>query len=310
MAINKKGSFSVEGFRVIRKNPDGSTPTATRMLGFGAPVDLSSLSGSSYAADLTIKIDQAEQTKSVDFSAAATKTAVTVDEAVTAINAAAFTDITASKDAGTGRLKLVSAASGAVYGQVYGDLAKLLDFGDSIAKGGNGLKFVKCFDNTSEITLPLNVEDKTENGIESGDGTRREIVTEAKLKGMNPTATLDDTDYELLSVIQGGNFDETTSTYEVPTSDSKPPVFYVEVFNYLYDSGSNVKESWKYVEMTKLHSCTGIQGDITKSSASWNQLPLNLTATEYTDPDGKKWQAWTPRNLTKSEFEALHVETT
>src|SRR5574344_2708809 len=113
MVYNRRSRFAAKSFRLMRNNPDGTNPTASNMLGFSGTADLSGVLTTN-AANLTVKIDNGTaETKSVDFTAVVSKSAVTIAEAVTALNTAAFTSLTFSsgtdKD-GNARLKCVSAA--------------------------------------------------------------------------------------------------------------------------------------------------------------------------------------------------------
>jgi hypothetical protein len=137
-------------------------PTADRLLGFTGTIDITSVLGAQNSAVLAVKIDrQAWQEKTVNFSAA-TPAALTVDAAVSVLNAAGFTGVIFEKDPGTGRLNM-KASSVVTFPitwieagkertilmyktetQIYGDLAGALDFGQCRQNGGKdttGWKF-------------------------------------------------------------------------------------------------------------------------------------------------------------------------
>ena len=169
--INGKARFATEGFRVKRLNPDGTVPTASRFLGFLGTVDLSAVL-TTHAADMSVKIDNAAADENtVDFTAALDETAVTVAEAVTALTAAGFTGITWSVDATTGRLMGASASGSEV--EVTGPLAAALDFGQGVEHGGNGLEFLRSFnDDTMSIGETKNKKDKEEIDQEGAKGRK------------------------------------------------------------------------------------------------------------------------------------------
>ena len=105
VVINKKSRFATEGFRVQRHNADGTIARPQRFIGFANTADLASVLTDG-RAHLIIKIDtEPAMGRSVDFSGAANQSRVTVGEAVTALNAAGFTDVEFSVDERTGRLK-------------------------------------------------------------------------------------------------------------------------------------------------------------------------------------------------------------
>ena len=191
--VNQKARFATEGFRVKRSNPDGTVPTATRFVGFANTADLSAVLADNTAV-LKIKIDNGvEESKTVDLTAAADKTAVTVDEAKAALTTAGFTGITWSKEEGTGRLMGTHATGKEI--AVTGPLAAALDFGQGIAHGGNGLEFIKVFnDRTMSIGMTKNKKDKEEIDQEGAKGgiTRRPIS--ATLLGQTLAIAMKDKD--------------------------------------------------------------------------------------------------------------------
>ena len=137
-----------------------------------------------HTAGLTIKIDNGTaQTKTVDLTDAEDKNAVTV-KAVDALTAAAFTGITWSKEEGTGRLMGTSGTGTEI--AVTGPLAAALDFGQGIAHGGNGLEFLKVFnDRTMSIGMTKNKKDKEEIDQEGAKGGITRMLISAKLLGQH-----------------------------------------------------------------------------------------------------------------------------
>jgi hypothetical protein len=105
VVINRKERFACEGIRFQRHNPDGTIATPQRFLGFANTADLSKVLTNGKAG-ITMKADHKQaETKTVDFSAVNDASAVTVQEAVTALNAAGFTNAEFAVDEKTGRIK-------------------------------------------------------------------------------------------------------------------------------------------------------------------------------------------------------------
>lgn len=309
--VNKKARFATEGFRVKRSNPDGTVPTATRFVGFANTVDLSDvLDDITDAAELTIKIDNGTaEKKTVDLSDAVDKTAVTVAEAVTALNTAAFTGVTFSKEEGTGRLMGTHSTGTEV--AVTGPLAAALDFGQGIAHGGNGLEFIKGFDDrTMSIGMTKNKKDKEEIDQEGAKGGITRMLISAKLLGQTLAIAMKDKDYELLELIQGGSFNRTSGRYTPPPSTRlESPLFFIDVFSPIYGEGENKMENMSGYEQLRFLSCTGMEGDVPVEAKAWANYSFDVEASEYTDKDGKKEPAWWEQSMTVETFEGMNVET-
>lgn len=309
--VNKKARFATEGFRVKRSNPDGTVPTATRFVGFANTADLSAvLDETLFTADLTIKIDNGTaEKKTVDLSAAVDKAAVTVDEAKTALTAATFTGITWSKEEGTGRLMGTHATGKEI--AVTGPLAAALDFGQGIAHGGNGLEFIKGFeDRTMSIGMTKNKKDKEEIDQEGAKGGITRMLISAKLLGQTLAIAMKDKDYEMLELIQGGTFDRTSGRYTPPPSTRlESPLFFIDVFSPIYGEGENKMENMSGYEQLRFLSCTGMEGDVPVEAKAWANYAYDVEASEYTDKDGKKEPAWWEQSMTVETFEGMYVET-
>lgn len=309
--VNQKARFATEGFRVKRSNPDGTVPTASRFVGFANTADLSDvLDDTLDTADLTIKIDNGTaEKKTVDLSAADDKTAVTVDEAVTALTAATFTGITWSKEAGTGRLMGTHATGKEI--AVTGPLAAALDFGQGIAHGGNGLEFIKGFnDRTMSIGMTKNKKDKEEIDQEGAKGGITRMLISAKLLGQTLAIAMKDKDYEMLELIQGGTFDRTSGRYTPPPSTRlESPLFFIDVFSPIYGEGENKMENMSGYEQLRFLSCTGMEGDVPVEAKAWANYAYDVEASEYTNEEGKKEPAWWEQSMDVATFEGMYVET-
>lgn len=309
--VNKKARFATEGFRVKRSNPDGTVPTASRFVGFANTADLSAvLDVLDDTAKLTIKIDNGtEEEKTVNLSAAVDKTAVTVDEAKTALTAAAFTGITWSEEEGTGRLMGTHSTGKEI--AVTGPLAAALDFGQGIAHGGNGLEFIKVFnDRTMSIGMTKNKKDKEEIDQEGAKGGITRMLISAKLLGQTLAIAMKDKDYEMLELIQGGTFDRSSGRYTPPPSTRlESPLFFIDVFSPIYGEGENKMENMSGYEQLRFLSCTGMEGDVPVEAKAWANYSYDVEASEYTNEEGKKEPAWWEQSMTVETFEGMHVET-
>lgn len=312
--INKKTEFGPEGFLIARNNPDGTPISPDRVLGFYNNVDLSGYSQPD--AYLGVKIDNnTEQYQEVDWTGAASYTAVTVQEMVDAINAAGFTDITASIDSATSRLLITYTGSGtATFLQVFSmdthpDFAADLDFGQGQTFGGKGAVYYEAFDNARSIGLPKNIKDVEEIENESGDGTLITVIIPAIIKGYNPVITCTDNDYEIKQLIQAGTWDSDTSTYTPPlSSQTKRPIFSVILFSPIYNKGSNQREDEEGYLMKRINSITGYETDETFETKTLKETAYNCKATEYENQNDVKQPYYTDQNLSPEEFDDLHVE--
>lgn len=300
---------ATDGFRIQRNNPDGTRPTASRFLGFTGTCDLTAVLTAD-KANMTIKIDGVSQTKEVDFTAAADITKVTVAEAFAALNTAAFSTpaITFSLDTATQRLKGTCATG--TYVQVTGALAAALDFGQGIAEAGNGLEIIKVFDDrVASIALAKNIVAAQEITQEGSKGTIDTVNIGQKLKGINPVMNINDEDYALLELIEGGTFDRTACTYVPPLNDKQTqPTFWIEIFSPMVGKGSSKFSDSSCEEMLTIPSAMGSEGDVGIEAKAFAKYVYNITATGYTDESGVKHPAYNKKQLTKSAFLVMDVE--
>lgn len=311
MVYNRRSRFAAKSFRLMRNNPDGTNPSITNMLGFSGTANLSGVLTTN-AANLTVKIDNGTaETKSVDFTAAVSKTAVTIAEAVTALNTASFTSLTFSsgtdKD-GNARLKCVSAAG--TYVQVTGELAAALGFGQGIEFGGNGLEMFHFTDGDGlvSITMPKDTVDKQQIDVESSTGTVRRMNIGAKLLGVSPVISVYKDDYGVLEAIEGGTWDRTADTYTPPlATETTHPSLMMEVYAPLVNKdNANLGDEDSY-ELTTLHNCQGMEGDEDFANKDWKTVTYNITASEYTDSTGVAHPAYDKKRISKTAYQALDI---
>jgi hypothetical protein len=310
--INKKLEFSIEGLLLRRSNPDGTPTTPSRILGFSGTVDLSGFGGTT--AELVIKTDTVEETKTIDWTAAVDPAAVTVAEMFGFINTAAFTDITASADSTTGRLLIIySGAESPNFLQVYDGVdlgfAAALDFAQGQTYGGPGVKIVNAYDNVKTVARPKNIKDKQEVETEAGDGTYSSVIIEAITKGEDPVLTFNDSDFNIKQLIMGGVYDEVANSYRPPTTkQTNKPLFVLDIFVTAYDKGANQQEDINAYNWTTLFQCTGNEGDKTNDTKTWADFIFNLSSSEYTDEAGVLQSYMEERNIPREDYNALDVK--
>jgi hypothetical protein len=312
MAIDKQelGDFSIQGARLQRLNPDGTQPLPSNTLSGVGPFDLSGLTAS--AGDLTIKIDNGTpETNSVDFAGAVDINAVTPAEAVTALTAASFTDITFSATSDD-RVKIAYSGAGTPSKmQVYDELVGYMDIGKSGISGLSvlGTQILKAFTSTVSLARAKNIKAGEEIELEAGDGSLYTVITDDIMKGENPVLNLAKNDFEMKELIQGGSFDATNVVYTPPTTDqTEQPRFSMETFVPEYQKGTNKRSDLVGYLKTTHYSCVGIEGDISNEAKAWAQFAYNLKSTEWTDLTGAKKAAYDETKLTTAEFDALNVE--
>lgn len=304
---NRRTAYATKAVAVMRNNPDGTNPTASRFIGFYGTADLSAVL-TTHEADLSIKIDDGDlETISVDFSGAVSESAVTVAEAVTALTAAAFTGITWSSDTTTGRLKGVS--SSGTFVQVIGDLAAALDFGQGIDFPNNGLEIYTAESKTGlvDCTMPPDIQDKQTNDVTGSEGNIRRMNVPAKLLGVSPVLSIYQYDKGMRACIEGGTYNRTTGAYTPPLSDADAPTFCVIKYDGLYNADNVNLPDNDSVNVTTVHSCTGLQGEDTDTNG-WKVKTYNLVASEYTDASDVRHPAYEEAPISKAAFLALGID--
>jgi hypothetical protein len=312
--INKKSAFGPEGFLISRNNPDGTPPSGSRVLGFYGTVNLSAYATN--RAVLGVKINHnTEQYATIDWTAAAVKSAVTVQEIVNAINAAGFSDITASVDTATSRLLVYYSGAGICnFLQVFSidddpTIAAELDFGQGQTFGGEGLIYYEAFDNTRTMNLAKRIKDAENIENEAGDGTFIEVTVGAIMKGYNPVITIKDDDYEIKHLIQGGTWTPSESKYKPPlTSQTEKPTFSIIFFSPLFDKGTHERENMAAYLRKDIYSMTGYEGDVTYETKTLQEIIYNCIASEWRNENGVTEEFYQDEVLTKDEFKALNVE--
>ena len=298
---NARYHFGFEFLRISAANPDLTPPSPSRIVGGIGPFDFSSAAVPA-TVELFIKIDGAlDSVVAIDLAvpAPASIAAVTVAELFAAINAASYTDITASKDSVTNRLKIVSASGS--YLQVYGEAAETADIGQ-----GLGVKFLKS--DTMESSAET-ITNKEEEQITQTDAKGRdtEIITDGYRKGLTQVWTDTAGDYLIRALIEGGIIDSVTGEYTVPDSSSVKKYFYAELFWARYAEGSNLERNRVGYVQQKIFLAKATFGD-RSAGRDWIKWVYNITAPTYKDENGAVQPDSKELPLTVEEYEALDVE--
>lgn len=304
LRTNAKYAFGLEFARFMPLNADLTTPTTTSMLGGIGPFDFSGAT-STAAVPLTIKIDNGTaETVNIDVSTgvgSVDESAVTVAELFAAINAETPTDMTASADVTTGRIKLAYSGAGSPdYIQVYGEAALISEFGQ-----GYGLKFIKS-DTLKSIGDSPTMKDVETFTTTDSNGLDTEVMSDGYRKGFTATIVDSAEDWELLALIEGGTYDSANGTYDVPTSETTKPYFYIEAYYSQYSKGTNKEaDITSYVKKT-FRTCSGVVGDKTheRGFADGN---YTITGTSYKDASGNIYGDTQLEQLTVEEYEALDL---
>lgn len=276
--------FSVEGARFQRNNPDGSLATPTRTVGGIGPFNLSGLTANT--GNIKFIIDNGSEIDlDIDFTAAASQSAVTVDEVVTAAALAITSEpVVFSKEVSTGRLQIASTGSGETYMQTYGELVGYFGIGNAASGSTLGTKFKSFFDSVTGLARAKNLKEGEEVEAEAGDGTLWTVKTSDILKGENVTFTLQKDDKEFKELVLGGTYNSTNFSYKYPnTSQTIQPTFYMEAYIPEYDKGYQDRANIEGYNQIKWLNCVASEGDISNDPKSWAPVPYNIKALEYND---------------------------
>ena len=298
-------AFGLVFTRIMPLNDDLTIPTTIRILGGSGPFDYSG-EALPAAIPLITKIDNgAAETVNVDLSGVVDITAVTVTELYTAINLASPTDITASEDGTTSRIKFAyDATEDPGYVQVYGACALVAMVGQ-----GLGAKFVKSDTWTSQSDTPILKDEETFTTTDAA-GIDTEVLSDGYRKGL--TATIVDTaeDWELKQMLEGGHYDDGNVSgiidYDTPTSEDSKVYFFMESFYTQYTKGTNkVADLVGYVKLL-IRTAKGSVGD-SSHERDFGDGNYTITATSYKDENGVLYGDANSRQLTKTEYADLDV---
>lgn len=301
--IDAEKDFGVCDILVYPLNDDNSQPSPTNIVGGVGPFDFSGAADPA-AVEFKSKIDGgAVETDTLDFVTppVADINNVTVDEVVAAITAAAPTDLTASKDGTTGRLKIAYSGAGSpIRVQVWGEGPETALIGQ-----GKGMRIAYMDTQQSITDSPTNKDDETFT-ITTSKGKDTDVKASGYRKGVSGVITDTAGDYLFRSIIEGGTYDETNEEYEAPTSEQEKIVFAIEAYSPRYQSGANDEVNiYKYLK-TIVYNCTGTFGDRTKERGFTTWI-YNYSATSWRDSNGDLKGDSKETKLTPSEYEALNL---
>jgi len=312
--------FATTGFVIRRTNPGGRIASAERLLGFAGVVDLAgAVDADTKKGTVRLKRNTQEWFDvELDFSPVASIIEATVQETVTVFNTAlalaAVSDIAASVDADTSRLKL-ALTSAVPYPdlQIKSKLAGALNFGGCRLNEGLGSYWKKYINDEVKSIAPA--VDRTENENIDSEGALG-TITRITIKGhRNGTALVITTkflDQELKQMVEGGKFYPSDGIhpagYEPPLSDDQStPNCTVITFSPMYDKGqSNAGQEIAYKSDT-YYACLGTVGDVSSDSKAIADHTYNLTANEYKDENGTRHAPPKEGLYTPAQWEALNV---
>lgn len=311
---DKRTGFSNGGFRGRRVNPDGSYPSVERQLGFVGTVDLSAIEATAKLAYRYNGVGDFTEVV-IDLTAAGeAPAATTVAEVVTALNlvvgfsGALLAEADTGTGTGTGRLLIKNAVAmvDKTYLELKGDVAIALGFGKYGEATAMGTAFVECYTRSAGFTFGKNVKDGEEIEQESSRGGIDTMVIDAVHRGINPTIGVNEELYELKQMLQGGTWDETTSTYTPPTSDiATAPLCAFEFFIPKFEHGSSHRGDAVSHKVYDVKRLSGREVDVDSSVKTWLTYSFETKATEYVDIDGTLKPAYVERELTVTEAIAM-----
>lgn len=272
-------SYGLSRTRLRALNDDLTRAEASNMIGGAGPFDFSSLSDTITAIPIFLKEnDDTVVSETFDLTAAAAHlTAVTVDECVTALTAAAISGWTFSKDT-TGRIKCVCGTENADV-QLYGVGARLMMFGQ-----GKGLKWIKS-DTVQTFNNTPTLKEDTTNTVTDANGKDTEVIISGYSKGW--TGTLVDTaeDFEMIELVESGVLSSDGTSYTSPISTTEKVSFEIESYNPRYGAGTNNEDQIVDWEKKVYRTVKGSMGDHAKA-AGFVTINYNLVGVNYRTVDG------------------------
>jgi hypothetical protein len=284
--------YSIQLVKVARQNMDGSFPAPADwtdhngdthlggIVGGAGPFNLTALLTAN-KAKLKVRLNGVSEERDVDFTSAADKGAVTVDDVVTAINAAGFTtnNILASKLT-SGYLKIVSEKVGV---QEFEDFEIIAA---SDAKGLHKALGIDCEWIAAKDAKSVKFEPETETGDsvsqESGRGTVCTVKEPDVVKDVKITFEDAEENPRMEVIIAGYDYDETTGRSFPPALGAAAPVFSIKSFAKLFSGGTSQKTGQSAMKMVAYPNCTGIIGGGEASAGSFSAPSFSATGTDNT----------------------------
>jgi len=296
-----------------RQNPGGKSPHLQGyLLGFAGTINiLDAIDPSTKTGQIKIKVGNgAVQVQTVNFSTA-NPAELTPSAAVTALEAAGFTDCEFSIDAETNRLKL--APDSGKWIQIYGDLAAALNFGNCRNGEGKGCYLWPSFNGdlkTVAETEEWSEDKKIEN--DSPFGNKVSYTVPGKRGGTKLVITDRLASTEAKQMINGGIWlsgdANTPETYEPPVaSGDKTRRVDVFTFSKVFEKNDNTEGDEKFVRERAYIGGVGHMNR-TGGSGSWSDGEYSLTFGTYIGDDGKEHASPKESNYTQSQWEALNLD--
>ena len=292
--------YGLKEIRVRALNADYSQVTVDSIIGGTGTFDFSGETAT--AVPMYVKIDSTEYSFDVDISAASDTSAVTAAEVVTALTTAFTTEsvaLTAEVDSTSGRVVL-SATGTPDDVQVYGSMAELIEIGQ-----GFGTQYIYSDTIVNLDTSPMrkDSEDKT---VTNANGFDETIKTEGYYKSEDGTIVDTATDWYMKSFFEGTKVADDGSISSAVSSTVRP-FFTVEAFYGKYKKGESYESDYVGVRYEKYYKCKGLTGDKSRSADIANSN-YTFNAQTYTDSDNTEHSAWTYKDLTVEEYEAMNVK--
>jgi len=289
-------------------NDDLTIPIPTRVIAGAGPFDFSGYATPA-AIPLSIRLDtDPVETLNIDLSGVGDINAVTAAEVRDAINAAAFTEITASLEAVTNRLQLAyTGTENPRFIQVYGDCAPYAMFGQGF---GQRMILSDTMKSIAETPNKKEAEDITDM---DANGREPTVTTDSYRKGCKIVAIDTADDPQIRALIDGGTLDDTPpdtlfdQTYNEPTSETTKVYFYMMAFHYQYGEGTNKEGQIENYVMKLYRSCVGDSGEITHERPFANRT-YNISATSYTDENSVLFGDLQTGTISVVNYEALDLE--
>lgn len=301
LRLNANYDFGLPFVMFLQLNADLTLATPDRIVGGIGPFDFSGVANIA-AVPFTTKIDaETELTVNLDLSGAVDPAAVTVTELFNAINTAAPVDIVASMDANNRLFVEYNGTENPEFLQVYGAAALLGQIGQ-----GLGVKFIKSDTIRTFTDTPIQKDEETIPTTDA-QGLDTEILTDGYRKGISVViADTVGSDWEMKQLIEGGVYDETAGTYEVPTSEDNKVYFSMYAFFAQYTRGTNKEgEQIGYIRAF-YKSCKGVVGDGTHER-NWSDGNFTVTGTSYKDESDVISGDTIFLEYTVEEYDALDV---
>lgn len=309
LAVDARREGPVVFARIRPNNPDAGIPLVTRTVGGIGPFDFSDAVNPA-AVTIQIKTDNGSWINdTVDLDDEAINiAAVTVAQLFAAINASSVTNLTASSETGTGRIKLALTTPGsAKYLQVRGEVAKYAGFGY-----GYTTEFRKIDTMASVADADVNHDSERLEWVD-GTGDVSAIVTKSYKTGKTLTLTDNADDMNIRAFSEGGTFVDdgyTDDGYHEPLPSADKPTLTLEWFAEVYASDDNNQGDVLGYNFYKANSIKHTSTADNPGDRSAHTVGYVYSAVPYRDPLTLAKDATAIKQfLTVAEYLALHVDT-